>query len=116
MVEMTMEIPDALAARIEPIRSWVPTILGLSLDGFRTPATETVAEVIQFLSSNPSAGQVSEYHVSGRAQTRLRRLLTLNEAGLLGEAEQLEPDELQRIEHAIVMLKAQLATEERGEG
>lgn len=116
MVEMTMEIPDALAARIEPIRSWVPAILELSLDGFRTPATETAAEVIEFLSSNPSSDQVSDYHVSERAQARLRRLLTLNEAGLLGETEQLELDELQRIEHTMVMLKAQLATGNRGDG
>jgi len=109
MIEVTMQVPDALARRIEPIRSWVPTILELSLDGFKTPATETASEIIQFLSSNPAAKQMSELHVSDRAQTRLRRLLTLNEAGMLGEAEQLELDELQRIEHVMVMLKAQLA-------
>jgi len=40
----------------------------------------------------------------------VQRLLALNAAGQLGEAEQRELDELAHIEHIIVMLKAQLAS------
>jgi hypothetical protein len=40
---------------------------------------------------------VLNYHVSDAAQTRLRRLLALNEAGILAEAEQLELDELEQL-------------------
>jgi hypothetical protein len=109
MVQLTMQVPEDLAKRIQPIRSWLPTILELSLVGFRTLATETATETIQFLLTNPSAQEVLNYHASERAQQRLQRLLALNEAGLLGEAEQLELDELQRIEHTLIMLKAQLA-------
>lgn len=109
MVQLTMQVPDELAKRIQPIRSWLPTILELSLVGFRTLATETAIEIIQFLLTNPSPQEVLKYHASERAQQRLQRLLTLNEAGLLGEAEQLELDELQRIEHTLIMLKAHLA-------
>ncbi len=109
MVQLTMQVPEDLAKRIQPIRSWLPTILELSLVGFRTLATETAAETIQFLLTNPSPQEVFNYHASERAQQRLQRLLTLNEAGLLGEAEQLELDELQRIEHTLIMLKAKLA-------
>lgn len=109
MVQLTMQVPEDLAKRIQPIRSWLPTILELSLVGFRTLATETATETIQFLLTNPSPQKVLNYHASERAQQRLQRLLTLNEAALLGEAEQLELDELQRIEHTIIMLKAHLA-------
>jgi hypothetical protein len=109
MVQLTMQIPEELANRIQPIRSWLPTIIELSLMGFRTLATKTATEIVQFLSTNPSQQEVFNYHVSERAQARLQRLLTLNNAGLLGEPEQLELDELQQIEHTIVMLKAQLA-------
>lgn len=109
MVDMTMQIPDELAKRIQPIRPWLPTILELSLVGFKTLATETASEVIHFLSTNPSRKKVLNYHVSERAQKQLRRLLALNEAGLLGEDEQAELDELQKIEHTIVVLKAELA-------
>jgi hypothetical protein len=109
MVEMTMQVPEDLAKRIQPIGSWLPTILELSLIGCKTLATQTRTEVIQFLSTNPSPQEVVGYHVADRTQTRLRRLLALNEAGLLGETEQLELDELQQIEHTIIMLKAQVA-------
>ena len=108
MTQVTMELPDELAQRVEPIRSWLPTVLELSLLGLRTLATETATEIVEFLSMGPSAQDVIDYHVSERAQTRLRRLLTLNQAGALGEGEQLELDELQHIEHIVVMLKAQL--------
>ena len=59
--------------------------------------------------TNPSGQEILSYHSSDRAQQRLRRLLALNEAGLLGESEQLEPDELQQVEHTLIMLKAQVA-------
>jgi hypothetical protein len=36
--------------------------------------------------------------------------VALNAAGLLGEEEQQELDELQQIEHIIIMLKAHLAS------
>ncbi len=109
MVKMTMQFPDELAKRIQPMRSWLPVIIELSLVGFKTLAIQTATEIIQFLSHNPSPQEVLNYHVSERAQKRLRRLLALNEAGLLGEAEQLELDELQQIEHTVIMMKAQLA-------
>ncbi len=109
MVQLTMHVPEDLAKRIQPVRSWLPTILELSLVGFRTLATETATETIHFLLTNPSPQEVLNYHASERAQQRLRRLLTLNGAGLLGETEQLELDELQRIEHTLIMLKAHLA-------
>jgi hypothetical protein len=81
--------------------------------GFKTPATETASEIIKFLSTNPSSQMVLDHQVSNRAQERLRRLLALNEAGMLGEMEQLELDEIQQIEHIMIMLKTQIAEEQR---
>lgn len=112
MVRMTMQVPNHLAKRLRPIRYWLPTILELGLVGFQTLATETATEIIRFLSTNPTPREVLDYHVSERAQARLQRLLALNTAGILGEMEQLELDELQQIEHIIIMLKAQIAEQE----
>jgi hypothetical protein len=109
MVQMTMQVPDELAERILPMSDWLPAIIELSLIGFKTLATATAAEVIEFLSKNPSPEEVCDYHVSDTAQTRLQRLLVLNETGFLSEAEQLEMDELQRLEHVMIMLKARIA-------
>jgi hypothetical protein len=113
MVQMTVDFPETMAARIQPLGFWLPVILELSFVGCKTLATATAAEVIEFLSSNPKPEQVLSFHVSDRAQVRLQRLLALNQAGLLGEDEQLELDELQKIEHILVMLKARLVKQEK---
>lgn len=113
MVQMTMQVSNDLAKRIQPIRYWLPTILEIGLEGFKTAATETASEIIRFLSTNPSPQDVFDYQVSNRSQARLRRLLLLNEAGMVGEMEQLELDELQKIEHIMIMLKTQIAEQRR---
>ena len=109
MVQMTMQVSDELAQRLQPLRSWLPTILELSLVGFQTVATATATEIIQFLSKDPTPREILAYHVSSRGQTRLQRLLTLNTAGILPEEELQELDELQRIEHILIMLKTQIS-------
>ena len=72
-------------------------------------ASATAAEVIEFLSQSPTPQGVLNYHISEHSQLRLQRLFTLNAAGMLGESEQQELDELQRIEHILILLKAQSA-------
>jgi hypothetical protein len=109
MVQMTVQVSEELAKRLQPIGRWLPTVLELSLIGFKTVATATATEVIEFLSQEPTPQDVLAYHASERGQARLQRLLALNNAGMLGEDEQQELDELQRIEHIIIMLKAQIA-------
>jgi hypothetical protein len=111
MAQMTMQVPDELAERLQPMSAWLPTIIELSLIGFKTLATATATEVMEFLSKNPSSQEVFDYHVSDVAQARVQRLLTLNEASLLSEAEHLELNELQRLEHIIIMLKARIAAQ-----
>ena len=90
-------------------RAWLPSIIELRLVGFKILAAATASEVIQFLSNNPSSQELLDYHVSDAAQTRLQRLLALNEAGMLSKAEQDELDELHHLEHIIIMLKARAA-------
>ncbi len=109
MTRLNLQESDELAARIRPLGAWLSVVLGLSLTGFKTLAAATAAELIEFRSREPSPQEVLAYHASERAQERLRRLLALNQAGLLGESEQRELDELERLEHIVVMLKAQAA-------
>ena len=109
MVHMTLQVSEELAKRLRPIGRWLPTVLELSLVGCKTLATATATEVIEFLSTEPAPHDVLNYHVSEQAQARLQRLLALNAAGILGEDEQQELDEFQRIEHMIILLKAQVA-------
>jgi len=111
MIELTLQLPDELAERISRSGRWAPAILGLSLDGYGTRAAAVAKEVVAFLSTNPSPAAVLGFHVSEPAQDRLRRLLTLNAAGMISQEEQTELEELERIEHLVVLLKAQIAGE-----
>jgi len=107
MVEITMQVTDSLAQRLQPMSPWLPTVLELSLVGFKTPAVQTASEIIAFLSAGPSPAEVIAYTVSEQAQEQLRRLLVLNEAELLSLVEQAELDEIEQIEHVMILLKAQ---------
>ena len=107
----TLTLPDELAERVAPFSHWLPTVLEISLLAFKTPAVETAGELIEFLATNPLPKDVHAYYASERAQERMNKLLTLNQAGVLGEAEQREIDELIKLEHLIITLKAGLSTE-----
>jgi hypothetical protein len=115
MTAITIEVPDDLARRLAPISTWLPTVLELGLVGFRTPAIQTASEIIALLATGPSVESVLGFHVSDRAQERLRRLLALEAGGQLSVDEHAELDELQRIEHIMIMLKGRLQ-ERLGEG
>lgn len=76
MIEVTLQLPDELALRVQRLQRWLPAVLDLSLHGFRT-AAERAAEVLEFLAGEPTPQAVLAYHVSERAQHRLQRLLAL---------------------------------------
>ncbi|RME45241.1 MAG: hypothetical protein D6796_10765, partial [Caldilineae bacterium] len=106
MVEITLEVPDKLAQRLQPMHQWLPTLLELSLIGFQTPAAQTASDLIAFLTKGPSPAAIVAYTVPEKHQQRLRRLLALNEAGMLSPEETLELDELEQLEHIMTLLKA----------
>jgi glutamate/tyrosine decarboxylase-like PLP-dependent enzyme len=113
MVQMTMQVTEELAERIRPMTAWLPTIIELSFVRFRTRAAAAVSELLDFLSENPSPQEALDFHISEAAQNRLRRLLALNAAGLLTESEQHELDELEQLEHVVIMLKARIMAEQQ---
>ncbi|MEI2690445.1 MAG: hypothetical protein V9H69_12360 [Anaerolineae bacterium] len=113
MIDVTVQLPDQLAGQIMPARRWLPAVLELSLARFKTPAAATSSEIIDFLLRNPGADEVLSYHVSDRAQRRLQRLLAMNAGGLLSEAEKEELAELGRLEHMLILVKAQAAEQAR---
>src|SRR4029450_235662 len=98
MVQMTLNISDELAERLQPLGAWLPTVLELTLVGCKTVAAATATEVLEFLAQNPTPEEVLAYHASERAQTRLQRLLALNAAGLLGEHGRQHVDDTHPIE------------------
>lgn len=108
----SVTLPDELAVRVAPFGRRVPTVLEISLLAFKTPAVEAAGELVEFLATNPSPRNVHNYHASERAQVRMSKLLALNQAGALGEAEGRELDELIKLEHLIITLKGRLSADD----
>ena len=110
MTEITITLPDKLAAQIGGADFWLPTMIELSMVGFRSPATARAsAEVINFLSTNPSPQEVFDCFLSDELQARLDYLLDLNGEGETDETERLELDEWMKFDHITIMLKARAA-------
>ena len=111
MVQMTFNVSDGLAERLQPLGTWLPTVLELTLVGCKTVAAATATEVLEFLAQGPTPEEVLAYR-AGRAQNQLQRLLAQMH-GVPVWRKSGGTDELQQIGHIIIMLKAQLASSGR---
>ena len=105
----TLTLPDDLAARVAPYERWLPAILEVSLLGLKTQAHVAAAELITFLSSNPSPREVSTYRLSTPRQARLETLLEGNRQGTLSQEDVAELDEFMALEHVVRLLKIESA-------
>lgn len=105
MTEVTVQLPDDV---VVGATRWLPVIVSLNRERFQTQAAAVVNEISRFLLSGPTATAVLEFRPSQAAQERLQRLLALNQTGLLSEAENLELDELEQVEHFLRMTKLRL--------
>ena len=110
MTEITITLPDKLAAQIGGADFWLPTMIELSMVGFCSPSTaQASAELIKFLSINPSSQEVLDYFVSDELQTRLDYLLDLNGEGEITESGREELKEWRKFNHITTMLKINAA-------
>jgi len=121
MVELTIQVPEQVIQRLEPIRDRLPMLLAqvaetrspfpASPDATRpTDIPLAYAEVIEFLTRGPSLQEIIAFKVSDEAQARLRELLDRNRESLLTGDEQAELDLYEQIEHVMILLKAQAHT------
>ncbi len=110
MVEITMQVSNSLANRIQSYGDWSATIIELSLVDFQCKQTrEARSRLIDFLSHNPSPHDVSDYYVSDKHQKRLDDLLDLNGEGEISDSQRKELSEWTKLNHYSIMLKAKAA-------
>ncbi|MHC5737743.1 hypothetical protein [Nostoc sp.] len=119
MVEFTIQIPDELAQRLEPLQNQLPELLWRLLDVVNLPITiqptvnpETTnipavyQEVIDFLINGPKAEEIINFKVSFQSQTRLQELLEKNRSATLSQMELAELDVYEQLEQMMILLKA----------
>ncbi|MCG6138809.1 MAG: hypothetical protein MET45_30165 [Nostoc sp. LLA-1] len=119
MAQLTIQIPDELAGRLEPLQSRLPELLWRLLDSDPTQTTqqsqvntvtgeipEVYQEVLDFLIKRPTLEEIIVFKVSANAQRRLQILLEKNRFGTLTPIETAELDVYEQLEHMMILLKA----------
>ncbi|MBF2018311.1 MAG: hypothetical protein IGS23_24560 [Rivularia sp. T60_A2020_040] len=119
MAELTIQIPDELAQRLQPLQNRLPELLWRLLDFENLPSvsqsklkTETTdipavyQEVLDFLIKRPTPEEIIAFKVSPLAQKRLEELLGKNRSATLTSMELAELDVYEQLEHMMILLKA----------
>jgi hypothetical protein len=121
MAELTIQVPDELAQRLEPYRNRLPELLTRAVENILpstsstdllpsvanpTDAPVAYAEVLDFLVTRPTPQEIVAFKVSAEAQERIRILLDKNRDGRLTETETAELDLYEQLEHMMILLKA----------
>ena len=108
MAEITIQVPDSLAAKLEPVRARLPEVLAQGLEELSPLPNHVYRYVLDFLVSNPSPDVIAQFGPTSEMQERVQVLLEKNRAGQLTPRETAELDEYVRIDHLITMLKARV--------
>src|SRR5579885_2565583 len=93
MRTISLELPDDL-----------PDLLSLSLHQPALPA-ELYRSILTFLANAPTAAEIAAFTPPPEAVSRLQTLLDRERAGSLSHYERAELDELELIEHLMILLK-----------
>ncbi|MCC3537139.1 MAG: hypothetical protein JGK03_23805 [Microcoleus sp. PH2017_25_DOB_D_A] len=124
MATITLQIPNELAQRLEPLQNRLPELLWQILEITKNPTTiepeinthsgdipTVYQEVLDFLIKSPIPQDIVNFKVSQQAQTRLQILLDKNRESTLNEIEIAELDVYEQLEHLMILLKARAYSE-----
>jgi hypothetical protein len=116
MTTITLEIPDELAVRLDPLRERLPELLShvlaltppeAKLNASGTALTHPVfLEMIDFLAARPTAEQIIAHKAAPAIQKRLEELLDKNREADLNPSEKEEMDAYLLVNHMMILLKA----------
>jgi hypothetical protein len=120
MAQITIEVSDELAQRLEPFQSQLSELFTrliatnlpsqLESDVHSSPSTPveptpTYLEFLDFLVSGPTSEQILTFKVSDQSQTRLRDLLQKNRDASLNPVETAELDLYEQLDALVSLLK-----------
>src|SRR5262245_25890468 len=106
MAQITIEVPDTLAARLTSIKGHLPEMLACELEPPPPLSTEVYRYILEFLTTDPSPEAILQFSLTQAIQERASALLEKNRAGQLTPAETTELDKFVRINDLVSLLKA----------
>ena len=106
MVEITLQVPENLAERLQPVREQLPEILEIGLRYSRPLSIRAYAQALEFLATSPTPAEILAFHPSPAIQTEISRLLNRHKAGTSTPDEESELDRVGDLEHVLMALKA----------
>lgn len=113
MTAVTLELPDELVHRLEPVVDQLPQILTLGLRALQAnaqPGFPGAADVFEFLAGLPTPEEILALQPAEALQTRVNALVEKNQIEGLTAAEEQEWQQYEYLEHLIrvAKLKARL--------
>ena len=106
MVEITVQVSNSLAERLQPVRDQLPAILEIGLQRSRSLSTRAYEQVIEFLATTRAPAEILAFRYSPSIQTDINRLLNKHKTGALAADEASELDRIGDLEHILIALKA----------
>ncbi len=126
MAQITIEVPDEFAQRLEPFRGQLPELFarflsaalpGKSVESAPLAGSDTTSgtyqEILDFLVSQPTSQQIVDFKVSESAQIRLRTLLQRSRDSSMDTKEKEELDLYEQLDTLIGLLKVKAFTAAR---
>lgn len=108
MTELTVSLPDDLAARLSQREEQLPQIIERGLRQIESTSSDEftgVRDVLEQLASLPSPETVLEMRAAPELQERVSELLEKNRSGDLTESEARELAEFELVEHIVRVAK-----------
>ena len=113
-MQVTIDIPDALAEKLGPERHRVAAIIARGLRRSWSGTSALRREVISFLAQRPTADEILKFRPSEPAIKRSRELLHRQEQGHLTSEEEAELDEMGDVDRFVSLIKAEVLSKTRG--
>jgi uncharacterized membrane-anchored protein YjiN (DUF445 family) len=110
MVQITIDIPDDLAQRLQQFQAQLPQVLELGLQEFqsqqRQPNFLDEQDIISLLASQPTPEQILAIRPTPEFQARVSELLSQSKNRTLSAKEEAELERYLTLEHLVRLAKA----------
>ena len=113
-MQLTIEVPDGLAERLEAERGRLAEIIERGLRRSWSRSSKLRQEVISFLARRPTPEEILAFRPSGPATRRAQELLRRNQQGSLTASEEAELDEICEVDRFVSLIKAEVLAQSSG--